>query len=282
MQYLWSTGDTLATLGNLSGGTYSVTITAPNGATATETFELPESVIQLSGVVTPVTCPGGNDGTIDLTLTGNVEPALAAWSDGSDEFDRSGLTEGSYSVTITTDEGCTLTQSFGVGAANDAPPVPVIQLQNDTVLSVPATYSAYQWFLNGMEIPGANAPTYVAQETGLYTVVVANAAGCTSSAEPVMVELTGTATLPEGLSKASVTPNPFSGALSVELRSERLMNLDMRLVDVNGNTRYQKALRVNGFAKLNLDTAHLPEGTYVLQLRSEGRQWSTTVVKAQH
>ncbi len=281
MQYLWNTGDTTSNITALPGGTYSVTITAPNGATATETFELPESVLQLSGQVTPVTCPGGSDGAIDLTLTGNIKPAVAGWSDGSGEFDRTGLSEGTYSVTVTTDEGCTLTQTFGVEAANDAPPVPVIQLQNDTVLSVPDTYSAYQWFFNGMEIAGATGPGHVAQETGLYTVVVANAAGCTSTADPIMVELTLTSELPEGLSEASVQPNPFAGSLLLELRSERQMDVAVTLLDLSGKVVYEKALRVNGLAKLNLDTIHLPEGTYVLQLRSEGHQWSTMVVKNQ-
>ena len=159
--------------------------------------------------------------------------------------------------------------------------MPVIQLENDTVLSVPDTYSAYQWFFNGMEIAGATGPGHVAQETGLYTVVVANAAGCTSTADPIMVELTLTSELPEGLSEASVQPNPFAGSLLLELRSERQMDVAVTLLDLSGKVVYEKALRVNGLAKLNLDTAHLPEGTYVLQLRSEGHQWSIMVVKNQ-
>lgn len=279
MQYLWNTGDTLPEIVNLAGGTYSVTITAPNGATATETFELPESVIQLSGVVTPVTCPGDSDGAIDLTLAGNIEPGAAGWSDGSDEFDRTGLNEGSYSVTVTTDEGCTLTQSFGIGAANDNPTAPVILLQNDTILSVPDTYSAYQWFLNGVEIPGAAGANYVVEVSGLYTVEVANAAGCTSSSDPILVELTATQEVPEGLSEVSLQPNPFSSSLLLELRSEKQMNLEIRLLDLSGQVVNEKSLRVNGFAKLSLDTALLPEGTYVLQLRSERHQWSTMVMK---
>ena len=279
MQFLWSTGDTLATITSLAGGVYTVTITAPNGATATETFDLPASGLQLSGVVSPVNCPGDSNGAIDLTLTGNVEPATATWSDGSSEFDRNGLSEGTYSVTVTTDEGCTLTQTFEVGAAYEAPPVPVIQVQMDTVLSVPDDYASYQWFFNGTEIPGANLPIYLATVSGLYTVVVGNADGCTSAAEPVAVMLTSTEELPEGLTKAIVQPNPFSDELNLELHSQRLMHLEVILLDVTGRVLHKKALRVNGQVKLNLHVAHLPEGAYVLQLRSETQQWATAVVK---
>lgn len=279
MQYLWSTGDTLNTLENLSSGTYSVTITAPNGATAVETFELPPSVIQLGAVVTPVTCPGDSNGAIDLTLTGATEPAQASWSDGSNAFDRSGLNEGIYSVTITTDEGCTLTQSFAVGAANEAPAPPSIQVLMDSVLSVPDIYASYQWLLDGTALPGASAASYVAQQSGVYTVVVTNAAGCTSSSEPFELVLTTSNALPEGLSKASVSPNPFSSELNLDLRSEGQLELELQLLDLQGNIVQQKALRVNGIAKLKLDTVHLPEGTYVVQLRRQNRQWSTKVVK---
>ncbi|SDT10243.1 SprB repeat-containing protein, partial [Winogradskyella sediminis] len=82
--YLWDDGSaqTTATATGLSAGTYEVTVIDINGciATASATITQPTSVLSASGVATHVSCNGGSNGTVDLTVTGGTAPYTYAWS----------------------------------------------------------------------------------------------------------------------------------------------------------------------------------------------------------
>jgi hypothetical protein len=66
-----------------------------------------EPPLTLHADMTPVTCHGGADGAIDLTVTGGTGTYEIAWSPGSATTeDLYGLPVGTYSVTVTDTNGC--------------------------------------------------------------------------------------------------------------------------------------------------------------------------------
>ena len=67
-QYLWSTGDTLATTNNLVPGLYSVTVTDTNGCQTTNqiTITQPNQFVASSSISSPIFCFGGN-ATVDVS-----------------------------------------------------------------------------------------------------------------------------------------------------------------------------------------------------------------------
>ncbi len=99
-------------VGCVGGTTFSNTLSNPalNAPTCTAPV--------LSANATGVTCDGGIDGSIDLTITGgSPTPLTILWSNGSSSEDLSGLTAGTYTVTVTTQGGgCSATASYSVGA----------------------------------------------------------------------------------------------------------------------------------------------------------------------
>jgi hypothetical protein len=119
--YLWSNGATTQFLTGLAPGTYSVTVTDASGCSISGSVTLTEpAVLVSSGTVSTyscgynVSCFGSNDGSIDLSVSGGAD-CLAytyAWSNGASTEDVSGLTAGSYSVTVTDANGCVTTSSF--------------------------------------------------------------------------------------------------------------------------------------------------------------------------
>jgi gliding motility-associated-like protein len=101
---------------------------------------------------------------------------------------------GSYSVIETNIFGCNSAPANSKQViVNALPDTPLIATSGKTtfcaggsvVLSSSAG-NAYQWLRNGIDIVGANSQTYTATATGLYSVSVANLAGCKKSSATVI------------------------------------------------------------------------------------------------
>lgn len=108
--YLWSNGATTQDLNGLSPGIYSVTVTDALGQTATlSAFILQPFALTLSEYNNNVSCNGGSDGFIVLTVIGGTPPYSYLWSNGVRTKNLSNLFAGIYSVTVTDAHGCTST-----------------------------------------------------------------------------------------------------------------------------------------------------------------------------
>src|SRR5262245_13520774 len=108
--FKWADGPTTEDRTGLTAGSYSVTVTDGNGCTATAGATINEpATLTATATHVDVLCHGGNDGSIDVTPGGGTTPYTFAWADGPTTEDRTGLTAGSYSVTVTDAHGCTAT-----------------------------------------------------------------------------------------------------------------------------------------------------------------------------
>ncbi len=108
--YLWSSGNTTQDLNSLFPGSYTVTITDLNGCTNNSfsaTITQPAAALTVTGTDIDILCFGGNTGSVDITPTGGTTPYTFNWSNGSTTEDITGITSGSYNVTITDANGCT-------------------------------------------------------------------------------------------------------------------------------------------------------------------------------
>ncbi|MFQ5446284.1 MAG: T9SS type A sorting domain-containing protein [Saprospiraceae bacterium] len=274
----WSDGATGPIRQNLPAGIYEVTITAPNGATAVETCTV-ASTINLDATVTPESCPGNADGAIDLALNGAVEPPTAIWNDGFNGFDRTGLSSGTYTVTITSDEGCTFVESYVIATQYDTPGTPSITVENDTLLHAPAGFASYQWLLNGEIIGGATSPDFTATESGEYSVVVANEGGCVATSAAVTVTISATGELLPGFNRLRLMPNPFDKGLHLEWESDTPQMLEVSISDTSGKQLLQQIMEINGTGSADFDTRDWPAGVYFFTANTGGKTWSKKIVR---
>uniref|UniRef100_UPI0025C689BE beta strand repeat-containing protein n=2 Tax=unclassified Empedobacter TaxID=2643773 RepID=UPI0025C689BE len=109
--YSWSpSGGNGATATGLSPNNYTVTITDNEGTFITKTFTIAQNPAIITGfTITDVSYYGGNNGAINISPLGGSGSYTYNWGGGITTQNRSNLTAGTYSVTITDDNGCTFT-----------------------------------------------------------------------------------------------------------------------------------------------------------------------------
>ena len=109
--YLWNNGRTNDTLVGLSSGTYSCTVTDANGCSITDTVWVSKGS-PATITATSVGCFGGNTGSASVSVSGNY---TYIWSpNGGTGATASGLTAGTYTVTLTNADTTSCSQSLVV------------------------------------------------------------------------------------------------------------------------------------------------------------------------
>ena len=173
-------------ISGISAGTYTVTVTDSNGCQSIETFLVNNiGSLSITSSSTPTSCFGGADGTIDISPAGGTAPYTFSWSNGPTTEDLTGLTAGDYTVTMTDQQGCVISELITVKDAQEV----VINLvalvdeecntDNGSInISVSGGTGSfgYQWS------SGQSTQDLSNLSSGTYTVDVVDGNGCVASA----------------------------------------------------------------------------------------------------
>ena len=115
VSYSWSDGSTvIGTAADLSvtvTGTYTVTATAANGCTDTESITITKSDLLIASIseYMNVSCNGGTSGWAQASVSGGKSPYTYSWNTSPVQTmaTATGLAAGTYTVTVTDANGCT-------------------------------------------------------------------------------------------------------------------------------------------------------------------------------
>lgn len=210
---------------NIGPGFYTVTVTDGNGCTLASTpFSLQSpATLQLSAVVIPETCGGGNNGAIDLTATGGLGGGYTfQWSTSSTTADINNLNAGTYTVTVTQSNGCSKTYSATVYQGGTVPltDFTVIQASCEitatdgaiTLNNLPAQGQApftFQWA--GPSLFTSTSQNLIGLESGIYSLTATDAQGCEFRAAVLVDKAPGDLTLDFLVG----TPGCFTGTIDL-------------------------------------------------------------------
>jgi hypothetical protein len=192
--YLWDNGEITEDLSDLSAGTYEITITDANSCTTTTSVTLTEpTAIDLSTDLTNITCHGDTIGTIDLTVSGGTNPYSYMWDNGQITEDLSDLSAGTYEVTVTDDNNCTITASVtlteptAIDLSTDLTNITCHGGTNGAIdLTVSNGTSPYSYLWSNDE----TTQDLNNLSAGTYDVIVTDASSCTTTTSVTLTEPT--------------------------------------------------------------------------------------------
>ena len=271
--YHWNTGASSASLSNLPGGVYSVTITDANNCQKIDTVVVNQPPLLYGSIIaTNDSCFGNTDGTASINPGGGTPPYNGLlWNTGATTSTITGLATGNYSVTITDANNCTVTENVAVtepaqlavttdsvdatgGQSNGS-----AMISNTTGGTSPYTY---------LWSTGATTSTITGVPGGNYTVTITDAYGCTLlSSVTVVSTITGVPNVGAGIS-FTLSPNPASDQLTVTLdKTSAEMSVSMK--NVLGQTLVNKAITDQN---TTLNISLYANGVYFVEVKQGDKQ----------
>lgn len=182
--YRWSNAFTSSTISGLCPNTYTVTVTDAAGTTATGSVSIIEPAA-LSATVNSVnlSCFGANNAAAGVTVTGGTLPYAYRWSNNATTTTINALTAGTYTITVTDANGCTISRTATISQ-------PTALNTSNTVVNV-SCFGGNNGAINTTTTGGT--PPYTYRWTngattrnignliaGTYTVTVTDNNACTS------------------------------------------------------------------------------------------------------
>ncbi|MDX2003591.1 MAG: DUF2341 domain-containing protein [Chitinophagales bacterium] len=184
--YNWGGGVITQNRTGLAAGTYNVTVTDANGCTGTASITLTQpSALSASIAGTNVSCNGGTNGAATLTVSGGTSPFTYNWGGGITTQNRTALAAGTYTVTVTDANSCTVAASVTITQpsilSGSITATNVACFGNSTgtaTLTVTGGTSAYTYNWGG----GVTTQNRTALAAGTYTVTITDSRSCTATA----------------------------------------------------------------------------------------------------
>ena len=253
--YSWSTGSTTETTTVNSAGTYTITVTDVNGCTGTNsitTYTNDNPIV--SGTSTDAGCSVAN-GTATANPSGGAPGYTYSWSNTQTTQTITGLSAGTYGVTITDTNGCTASTPVTVNGANAPSLTTSTTSTGCTVANGTATANAtggtpgytYQW--SDAQITqtatGLAAGTYFVTVTDTNGCIAVTSANISVSASPLVTVIGNPTGCTVNNGSAVATPNggtpPFTYLWNNGLTTDTVNDLALgiytiTITDANGCT----------------------------------------------
>lgn len=293
--YLWSNGQTTMTATNLCSGFYGYTITDANGCIYAPMFTIyvsqPTMIQIIDDLVVNISCDDGNDGLINISVTGGTGSYSYQWIsfDGSGIApgvqDQDGLTAGTYYLTVTDQNNCKKTKNYTLTEIGN----PVVTTTSSLIPGKPikcritATVTGgtppYQYFWNGSLLPGGTYKDVTPGSSWSLNVIdskscithVSGSSACQVPPERGKEDLVNS-------QNVNVYPNPTSGELNIELSFEESEKVELslynmigeRIMDIYEGSVYEDIFTVN--------FKDIAKGIYMVKIRTDNNVFIEKVI----
>ena len=189
------------------------------------------------------------------------------------------LQAGSYTAEITDANGCKATSSATTVTEKGSDIVSIVKpdgpitvyAPNTAALSATLGYEKdarfkYQWRKDGKDIAGATHYVHYAATSGNYAATISDADCAVTSAEVKVSVLVPTAVSLNATDELLIYPNPTDGLVIVSAHLQKMSNLAVRLIDLQGRIVETFELSKHINSEHGIDLRGYSSGTYILEV----------------
>ena len=251
---------------NLNGGGYTVYV--KDGSNCVQTYNtvvVEPAVLTVVSTLSDVSCAGGNNGVIDLAVSGGVAPYNFLWSNSSSAEDIFNLDAGDYAIYLSDANGCFFAEDFIIeepsspiivnGVVTDA--TDSVSLNGGVDITVTGGVSGYTYSWSN----GATTQDLENVGGGNYSVTVRDANGCLTSNSFTVAGYTGVLDLLNVKKAAKLYPNPASNFTIIETVGFEMSNVT--ILDITGKVVLESNPESS---KEVINTTSLSNGTYFVKI----------------
>ncbi|MBE0644412.1 MAG: VWA domain-containing protein [Bacteroidetes bacterium] len=172
---------------------------------------------------------------------------------------------GSYFCMLTGLAGCPFTSDTVSITVHPLPAKPAITRHLDQLTATDA--DTWQWYRDGMEIPGATSRDLAASQTGSYRVRVTNSFGCEAWSDPFDVTVLDVADAAAVVDRFELFPNPAGGVVTVRFVLALPGQPTVSVHDLLGRELLRRTSEMSAReGELRLDLSAFPAGLYHVRL----------------
>lgn len=284
--YEWSTGSTTPQITVFFGGTYSVTVTNPNGCTDFDEVNYFFDQVAVTPSQANLACHGDSNGVALVFPALGQLPFSYEWDDGDTLYTNNQLPAGNYTVTITDNLGCTAVQDFTLNEPSEVEVNVVINVDNPNttdpdgvVLLQPSGGNppyVFDWEIFGE----TTDPLMMGLENGIYNITITDDHGCQEIVQANVGDVTSTEDI-SILEKINIFPNPTSNFIFGKISITENTDLEISISNLLGQPISEVLFLEKGKEEFLIDVNDWPSGIYFLKIKTieEEKTWKFNVIK---
>jgi hypothetical protein len=263
---LWSNNATSQSIQVSAANNYSVTVTDNNGCSSTSAPisisnfpTTPVPTISVNGSLT--FCEGESITLFSSSPTGNL------WSNNLTSQAAPVYDSGTYTVTVTDQNGCSATSAGTIVTVNPLPNAVASLAGNGiSINATPVGGATYKWIncATNTIVTGQTTTNFAPTQNGSYAVIVTTQAGCSDTSNCVSVSKLSIAEL--NSDDFTIYPNPAQDEINILFNQGIQEMYQLRLTDMNGRTISNFEVK-NKIEKIN--TKNLERGVYFITIQNK-------------
>ncbi|HLP20783.1 MAG TPA: T9SS type A sorting domain-containing protein, partial [Chitinophagales bacterium] len=217
-----------------------------------------------------VSCAGGSNGNIALSVTGGTAPYSYNWFEESGTPNLFNLVAGTYTVRVEDNNGCNTTASYTI----TQPASPLIvngvvvdassSSSNDGAVTITVTGGENPYTYNWSN--GATTRDISELAPGSYSVNVTDDNGCITTGIFMVGNATGLAQLGNSGVSVALYPNPATDVTTIEVSNYTISHI--RIMNMNGQLVTEWAPNA---AKITISTNEMSAGVYFIKVLVNGQ-----------
>ena len=271
--YLWSTAANTQTINVTTPGVYIAVVIDPVGCEGSDTISITGSLLNVDLGPAQTIC--GNGGVI---LNAGNPGQSYAWSNGGTTQAIFVSTAGTYTVTVTDQQGCNATDNIqvnsvpGINAGITGPATGTLfQPVNFSDASSPNPISWLWRFGDGITSTQQN-PQHTYQAFGVFTVTLIVSDGQCQDTTTSTIDINNVVSLEDelGATAFDLYPNPSSDVFTLFISLVKRKDMTVEVYDLNGRRVFADQQRAVQEYKQDISLGAFSKGIYLLKVQAEG------------